>query len=250
MHRLHFKLCLLFINLGFLTLSSVNQNLSTSRNKNSNLPEHCRNKKYAENTCWRYNTDVEIFLVASLNYRFSKSPLVCSTTDPELFEDADKKSSDKEPCYIPSLFIKHPLKKFFEVRKKTLNKKLVSICKKRQTLSWRNPIGMPPGTIIAFCNTIDCCTPKKTLNQAKTTYNLCRECVHTVTLPGSYSPRVHSHVTCQDTNYYETCLSGEGTCTTNLGIDTVTFLNKSVKFAFGKSCSCEIRTDSIFADFV
>ena len=66
----------------------------------------------------------------------------------------------------------------------------------------------------------------------------------------SYSPRDQIHVTCQDTDYSETCFTGEGGCATNMVTRTVQYNGNAVSFSFGLSCSCEIRTDSIFADYI
>ncbi|XP_004207035.3 uncharacterized protein T16H12.9 isoform X1 [Hydra vulgaris] len=195
-------------------------------------------KNYAVNTCVRDHTVLELFIASTLRYSFSNNPPVCSynsSISPDITTTSKRfsqKSFDDVHFGINSFS----------------NKKLMR--KKRQTLTWRTPDGMPPGTSIAFCNSSNCCIPKKTLNVDGTTYNLCRECVHVITLPASYSPRIHNYVTCQDTDYYETCLTGEGSCTTNTLPTTVSFQNQTVTFMFGKSCSCEIRTDSIFADFI
>ncbi|XP_065656752.1 uncharacterized protein T16H12.9 isoform X2 [Hydra vulgaris] len=200
-------------------------------------------KDYATNTCVRNHTTLELLLASSLKYAFLNNPPVCESNDtmPVSNNVATIKKSFKK-----GLFAHFGIKK---LKKKNLREK-----RQTQTPSWRQPTGMPQGTVITYCNSSSCCTPKKTLIPLGNTYNLCRECVHLVTLPGNYSPRNHNHVTCQDTDYYETCLTGEGSCTTNTMAKSVTFNNagisQTVTFMFGASCSCEIRTDSIFAAFI
>ncbi|XP_012554930.2 uncharacterized protein LOC101241253 [Hydra vulgaris] len=183
-------------------------------------------KNYAVNTCTRTHKSYEKLLASNLLGSLLANPPVCTTNNSNL---------------VFNLFGEVPIK---QLKKSTLFRK------KRQTLSWRKPDGMPFGTVIAFCNNDDCCNAKKKKNSRGNTYNICRECIHIVTLPRGYLPRTHYHITCQDTDYYETCLTGEGSCTTNTISKNVTYLNQVKTFVFGSSCSCEIRKDSIFKDFI
>ncbi|XP_065658306.1 uncharacterized protein LOC105844931 isoform X2 [Hydra vulgaris] len=124
--------------------------------------------------------------------------------------------------------------------------------KKRSTLSWRVPDGLPTGTAISFCSSPTCCTPKKSLNPDGGFFNLCRECLHQIMFPSRYTPRLLHFVTCQDIDFTESCLSGEGSCTTNMVANSVldTYTNQQLTFVFGGSCSCEIRRDSVFTPFI
>ncbi|XP_065659420.1 uncharacterized protein LOC136083716 [Hydra vulgaris] len=195
-------------------------------------------KVYPDNTCTRKNTVEDFASALSLKTQLEKNPLVCSATSHIVF-------SDPLDVELPTL---SPTKLSTQLPNKlpTLSRK------KREVKSWKNPQNLPAGSQIAYCSNFQkCCNPKKSLNDAGTHYNLCRECVHLVILPASYSPRQHYHVTCQDVDYYEACFTGEGGCATNMVSRTVMFNStREVIISLGHSCSCEILRNSVFSDFI
>ncbi|XP_047143687.1 uncharacterized protein LOC105845246 [Hydra vulgaris] len=177
-------------------------------------------KIYSKNVCYRQHTSEDFGFSRGLKDRLERNPLVCSAS-----------SKYALPTRSPSQ------------SKKSREKKAAQ--------SWKAPQYLPEGSQVVYCTDLKkCCKPKKSLNNAGTHYSLCRECIHLVTLPASCTPRQHYHVTCQDEDYYETCLTGEGGCATNLLSKTVTCNSKDVRISLGHSCSCEILRDSIFSDYI
>ncbi|XP_047144339.1 uncharacterized protein LOC101235340 isoform X2 [Hydra vulgaris] len=169
-------------------------------------------KTYPETICSRKNSLEDFASALTLKARLEKNPLVCLALT----------------LTLPKLSRK-----------------------KRAVKSWKTPQNLPDGSQITYCSDLTkCCKPKKSLNGAGTHYSLCRECIHLVTLPASYTPRQHFHVTCQDEDYSETCFTGEGGCATNLVPRTINFNSKEVTIILGHSCSCEILQSSIFSDYI
>ena len=167
------------------------------------------------------------------------NPLICSTSGDQYFWMEAKKEAHHKSLYK-------------DIQRGQLDTKYKDQLENRykRAPSWNNPVGLPIGTSITYCDGGSCCIQKKTLRKNGLYYSSCRECKHQILLPGSYTPRDHTHVTCQDTDFSETCFSGEGGCVTNMVTKTVQNKTGSTNIILGQSCSCEIRSDSIFTKYL
>ncbi|XP_066930367.1 uncharacterized protein [Clytia hemisphaerica] len=105
----------------------------------------------------------------------------------------------------------------------------------------------PFGTVVKLRG--DKCNSKGSLS-ANNTLTLCNHCEYDVTLPESYFPREHIHLTCHNKGDYS-CLTGSGVCVMNnqptmvlhdehnVGMDQLSRWRID-RITFTKSCSCQI----------
>ncbi|XP_047128861.1 uncharacterized protein LOC105848775 isoform X1 [Hydra vulgaris] len=193
-------------------------------------------KFFPDNLCYRTYNDGLKNVSSQLNSLLVSNPVTCSTT-------ARTNSLIKRKRRA---IVKELLKELANKPKR----------RSRRDGSYSIPSNLPNGSTVAYCSNPSCCTNKRTLKSPSFMYyNLCRECVHLITLPAGYTPQNHFHVTCQDIDYSTSCLMGEGACITNLATKTIsvdTNINPSgqIFITVGQSCSCDILHDSIFSDFI